>query len=227
MLRRSLRRSPVDSSQVTPWRWRACAGALIACIGTSALVRHAHHVRTTLPQTNNALWLDLWIPEKQAALSRALGLPEYLAFSWLAEELSIEIAPAQAQMDDDLLADVVGRYVKDVRGRSMLPNVVLFHAESTFDPNRAFRLKSPIRLPLWSGVPKTRAIGPLRVNIVGGVSWVTDFEVMTGVDTRLFGFQGYYTTYYVAPMVRYSLPIAASMLGYATKAYSTVSGETL
>ena len=77
--------------------------------------------------------------------------------------------------------------------------MVFFHAESTFDPNLAFRLSAPVELPLWSKRSETRALSPLRVNTIDRGSWVTELEVITGVDSRIFGFQGFYTHYYIAP----------------------------
>ena len=58
----------------------------------------------------------------------------------------------------------------------LLPNIVIMHREFTFDPNLAFKLNTRANLPLWDGVPGTIEVGPLVVNIVGGGSWVTDFE---------------------------------------------------
>jgi hypothetical protein len=59
----------------------------------------------------------------------------------------------------------------------------------------------------------------LRVNAIGGGSWVTEFEVITGVDSRFFGYHGFYTHYYIAPRVRRSFIHHLADRGYATAVY--------
>jgi hypothetical protein len=162
-------------------------------------------------------------------LSKEIGFPEYLAFSALAETESFNFQPSNEKglPTPSEITEAAASFVNiEPKGFEVLPNVVIMHAESTFDPNRAFKLSSRVELPLWSGTGETKALGPLHVNIVGGGSWVTDFEVITGVDSRVFGFQGYYTTYYVAPMVKYSFAQYLSAKGYRTKVFSTVAGTT-
>jgi hypothetical protein len=102
---------------------------------------------------------------------------------------------------------------------------VFFHAESSFDPNVAFNLSEPVRLALWSGQSETRALAPLRVNVVGGGSWVTEFEVLTGVDSRIFGYQGFYTHFYIAPMVKNSFVRYLVRKGYRTRTFYPVPGN--
>jgi phosphoglycerol transferase MdoB-like AlkP superfamily enzyme len=223
-----LRRTRPRSRHAFSWAWSTLAVLLIAWLGQSALMRYAAYTRESLVSRHHALWLDLWLPRSQVTLAGMLGLPEYLAFSALAEReidarLPNEPATATAQA---AIRAAASNFVSVPPTLKLLPNIIIMHAESTFDPNRAFRLSSRVELPLWSGTPHTKVVAPLHVNIVGGGSWVTDFEVLTGVDSRLFGFQGYYTTYYVAPMVRYSFATYLKSKGYTTTAFSTVAGHT-
>jgi hypothetical protein len=109
--------------------------------------------------------------------------------------------------------------------KALLPNIVFFHAESTFDPALAFKLSAPVKLPLWSKQRETRALSPLRVNIIGGGSWVTDFEVITGVDSRIFGYHGFYTHFYIAPKVKNSFVEYLVRKGYKTAAFYPVEGS--
>ena len=108
--------------------------------------------------------------------------------------------------------------------KTLLPNIVFFHAESTFDPSIAFRLSARVELPLWSKHRETRALGPLRVNVIGGGSWVTEFEVISGVDSRIFGYQGFYTNFYIAPKVKNSFVKYLASKGYKTAAFYPVDG---
>ena len=207
---------------------RYSGGPLIAFVGEQSLMRYARYTRDTLPARHTKLWRDLWLAESQASLSELLGVPEYLALSALEEGDSTEVVPSSGGSRPAAAAirDAASSFVNTVPGRKRLPNVVILHSESTFDPNRAFRLSSRVDLPLWSQTVGTKALGPLYVNVVGGGSWVTDFEVITGVDSRLFGFQGFYANYHIAPMVQYSLARYLVSKGYRAKAFSTIEGDT-
>ena len=111
------------------------------------------------------------------------------------------------------------------RPKALLPNIVFFHAESTFDPAYAFKLSARVELPLWSKQGETRALSPLRVNVIGGGSWVTEFEVVTGVDSRIFGYQGFYTHFDIAPKVKNSFGEYLVRKGYRTAAFYPVEGS--
>jgi hypothetical protein len=65
----------------------------------------------------------------------------------------------------------------------------------------------------------------VRVNIIGGGSWITEFEVITGVDSRIFGYQGFYTHYYIAPKVKNSFAKYLIRKGYKTAAFYPVEGS--
>jgi phosphoglycerol transferase MdoB-like AlkP superfamily enzyme len=205
------------------------ASLLVTIVAQQCLLRYAVYTRDSLPTSQPTLWQNLWLPSSQVTLSKEIGFPEYLAFSALAETESFNFQPSNEKglPTPSEITEAAASFVNiEPKGFEVLPNVVIMHAESTFDPNRAFKLSSRVELPLWSGTGETKALGPLHVNIVGGGSWVTDFEVITGVDSRVFGFQGYYTTYYVAPMVKYSFAQYLSAKGYRTKVFSTVAGTT-
>jgi Sulfatase len=78
---------------------------------------------------------------------------------------------------------------------------------------------------LWTKQSETRALSPLRVNVIGGGSWVTEFEVITGVDSRIFGYQGFYTHFYIAPKVKNSFVEYLARKGYKTAAFYPVEGS--
>jgi hypothetical protein len=183
-------------------------------------------VHANLNTKDTKLWRELWLPWTQVALSRDLGILEYLAFSFAANEgadISFERGP------DPTLKELRSAAAQFVEGsvrpsKALLPNIVFFHAESTFDPALAFRLSERVELPLWSKQSETRALSPLRVNVIGGGSWVTEFEVITGVDSRFFGYQGFYTHFYIAPKVKNSFVKYLARKGYKTAAFYPIEG---
>ncbi len=98
-------------------------------------------------------------------------------------------------------------------------------AESTFDPNLAFRLSKPFRNTLFEASAQTEALGPLRVNAAGGGTWISEFESLVGLDVRMFGYWGYYTHSFLAPHVKESFPRYLKRKGYSTAAYYPISGR--
>jgi hypothetical protein len=171
---------------------------------------------------------DLWTPESQASLVHRLGVLEYIAFTYVAGGGAGPLTSRQPwTADEEQIRQAALRFV-NVGARHvprLAPNIVFFHAESTFDPNDVFGLSERVDLPLWSRARTTRALGPLRVNVIGGGSWVTEFEVLTGIDSRLFGYQGFYTHHYLAPMVRTSFPKYLTRKGYRSAVYYPVEGS--
>ena len=194
-----------------------------------SLARYGRFVHANLNTLETKLWQELWLPASQITLSRKLGLLEYLAFSSLAADdvadISLEHGPGPTV---EALRVAASEFVNNSSVHSLkapLPNIVFFHAESTFDPNLAFRLSARIDLPLWSKQTETRVLSPLRVNVIGGGSWVTEFEVITGTDSRIFGYQGFYTHYYLAPKVKNSFAKYLRNKGYNTAAFYPVEGS--
>ena len=205
----------------------AVALLVVLIAAQTSLSRYGRFVHANLSTKGVKLWQELWLPLSQVELCQSLGVLEYLAFSYFAaaEGADISLGQGHSPTDKELqiaAAEFVNRAVQ--RPKALLPNIVFFHAESTFDPNLAFRLSARFELPLWSKQSETRALSPMRVNIIGGGSWVSEFEVLTGVDSRIFGYQGFYTHYYIAPKVKNSFAEYLARKGYKTAAFYPVEG---
>ena len=98
----------------------------------------------------------------------------------------------------------------------MYPNILVVLAESTFDPSHAFDLRGNFHSDLFSEGEHTSAVGPLYVNAIGGGSWITEFEILVGIDARVFGYSGYYTHASVSPFVSQSFATYLRDKGYET-----------
>jgi phosphoglycerol transferase MdoB-like AlkP superfamily enzyme len=193
----------------------------------NCLATYGRFVHANLDAKEPSLWRELWLPSSQVTLSRTLGVLEYVAFSFAANrgtDIALEPGPVPTFKE---VRTAAAKFVNTFRSTAKrpLPNIVFFHAESTFDPAAAFKLSAPFELPLWSKQGETRALSPLRVNVIGGGSWVTEFEVITGVDSRIFGYQGFYTHFYIAPKVKNSFVEYLVRKGYDTAAFYPVEGS--
>ncbi|WP_246767307.1 sulfatase-like hydrolase/transferase [Rhizobium leguminosarum] len=198
--------------------------AVITLISLAALENSGRFTERNMSRLYPDLQTKLWEPGPQRNLFDKLGPFEYLAFTWAAGDAKAdEIQEAQAgAIPYDALRAVEAPYLKRAAdGHGLRPNIVILHAESTFDPNFVFRLSHPVPLPLWTSGADTEALGPLAVNIIGGGSWVTEFEVVTGVAASGFGYQGFYTHQKIGPRVRMALPAFLRDRGYMTDAYYT------
>src|SRR4030095_3128084 len=69
---------------------------------------------------------------------------------------------------------------------------------------------------LLTGPPNSAAVGPLRVHVVGGLTWLSEFALLTGMPHSLFGQAGQFAPAKVLPRVKYPLPRWLKPLGYRT-----------
>ena len=209
---------------VGPWR-SARNGATITCLALSLgnFMYLADSVGRVL--ADRAVYIDdLWDPVALAGYSRSVGIVPFLLFSHHIESKNtgpyystqlLVSPPSNAEV-----AEVSRLYVTPSAASPHLPpNIVVLFAESTFNPDTAFRLTRQIESPLFTQQPDTAVLSGLHVNAIGGGSWISEFETIVGVDSRLFGYAGYYTHSTLSPFVRKSLATYLAEKGYDTAAY--------
>ena len=152
---------------------RAAAMLLLLGVSATCLQRYGGFVKDRLPSLYPDLSQDLWTPESQVTLVHRLGVLEYIAFTYAAGDGTVPLASGRVwTAEGDQLGKATREFV-NVGSRyssRLAPNIVFFHAESTFDPNDIFKLSERVDLSLWSRGRATRAIGPLRVNVIGGAA---------------------------------------------------------
>ena len=103
------------------------------------------------------------------------------------------------------------------------PNIFMVLEESVFDPR-------VLGLPVQSEVaryfqPPEGLSGALSVHVHGGGTWVSEFAVMSGVDTRAFGDKAYYLPALMEKRVHHSLIHALKGQGYRTVVVYSVNGK--
>jgi phosphoglycerol transferase MdoB-like AlkP superfamily enzyme len=174
-----------------------------------------------------------WEPQGLVAMAADIGVVPFLAYSRHVEGLDTgdfyRPDPGTAPPTDAEIQEAVRRYVDFESNPAAIsgvaPNIVVLLAESTFDPNAAFRLTGQAESSLFAAGDRTAAVGPLQVNVIGGGTWVTEFESLVGLDSRLFGYAGYYTHSSLSPYVRRTLATDLKARGYHTLALLPHEGD--
>jgi hypothetical protein len=173
---------------------------------------------------------SVWQPDRAADLSRQMGILGFLAYSHYVGgidpgdyfSLQIETPPPS---DKEILS-AAASYVRPINDPDrLLPNIVVLFGESTFNPFHSFEVETAESFPLFKHDTYTQALGPLRVNTVGGGSWISEFESIVGMDTRLFGYSGYYAHSALSPYIKKSLPMYLKQYGYTSSAYYAALGS--
>jgi hypothetical protein len=98
------------------------------------------------------------------------------------------------------------------------PDIVVVLQETTFNPQTVlpFCMPAVCERPMLTGLPNSAAVGPMRVHVAGGLTWLTEFALFTGMPHSLFGQAGQYATAKILPRVKYTLPRWLKAQGYRT-----------
>ncbi len=174
-----------------------------------------------------------WHPERLSLLARRMGVLPFLSYSYRLESKSTgdiyqvtgNYSPPSAE---EVRAAVLNYIDFSSTGESkarLFPNILVVLAESTFDPGAVFRLEGEWNDRLFRRGQQTIASGLLRVNTVGGGTWISEFETIVGLDSRIFGFSGMYTHASLSPYVNGSLATYLRDRGYRTLAFFPNRGD--
>jgi hypothetical protein len=175
-----------------------------------------------------------WHPAYVAKMADRVGILPFLAYSYQIERSATGDIYASdigaTPLSREEIRQAVFQYVDlppgDERAPArQLPNIAVLLAESTFNPGEAFRLEGTWNDELFAPGEYTVASGPLRVNAIGGGTWITEFETIVGLDSRLFGYSGQYTHASIAPFVQRSIATHVRERGYGTWAFFANKGD--
>ena len=206
----------------TPWLRVAAIGSLAVLAMTRLNALYA-----AAAQDNST-----WQLEGVAALAGKMGALPFLGYSYRLESQSTGdiyrdesgvVPPSPAEVRAAVL-----QYMDFTAGTASSPaqpNIMVVLAESTFDPGATFRLQGEWNDALFRTGEHTAANGLLRVNAMGGGTWITEFETIVGLDSRLFGYSGMYTHASLSPFVDRSIALYLRQHGYRTWAFFPHGGD--
>lgn len=162
-------------------------------------------------------------------LSRTLSIWGFLVYTVYLHRTETEdlyASPTGAVPSRDEITNAAKKYMNiGPAGSHRTPNIVVVLAESTFNPSDIFKLSEPVSNRMFAPDKYTQAIGPLYVNAVGGGTWITEFEFITGIDSRMFGYSGYYTHSSLSPYIHRSFVSYLKEHGYDTAVHYSVDGD--
>lgn len=211
---------------------------LSAFVAAGALwgLYHAVLYRTSTYLLTHQTRLEVWEPAGISAFSHEVGVLGFLVYTHDIEAADRDlflthIPEAPPPGRDQILAAADTYILQEAMQPAPPPNIVLLHAESTFDPNLVLALDRLVTNPLFPTSPaevhtaSTHLAVPALVNTIGGGSWVTEFEVLTGVDTRLFGVAGRFTHSSLSPNADQTFLRYLAARGYQSAAYVYADGD--
>jgi phosphoglycerol transferase MdoB-like AlkP superfamily enzyme len=180
--------------------------------------------------------LMLWEDDGLVRFSRAVGIFSFLMYSGFVENQEknyfFSYDPSEPPASEKVVGkSVANLFVTDRINAGVLPNIIMIHAESTFDPNDVFDLSAPARNALYyvnqgtSSRPQVHFHGPVLANTIGGGSWISEFEVLLGLDSRLFGVAGQYTHASLSAYARNTFPRYLRSRGYQVSGYTIEDGS--
>ena len=179
-----------------------------------------------------ALDNSTWRLEGVASLADKMGALPFLGYSYNLESQSTgdiyrDKAGVMPPRPEEVRTAVL-QYMDFTAGPAssrVQPNIMVVLAESTFDPGATFRLQGHWNDALFRTGDLTAANGLLRVNAMGGGTWITEFETIVGLDSRLFGYSGMYTHASLSPFVDRSIAFYMRQHGYRTSAFFPHGGD--
>jgi len=172
---------------------------------------------------------SLWSPDGMVSASKQLSAIGFLSYAHAASnqkefKYSNNLTPTNTFVAKQAIDTVAARYLVPPKVGRQSPNIVFILAESSFNPNVAFRLNKSVSNSLFAATEGSEG-GIMHVSAVGGGTWKTEFETVTGVDSRLFGFAGEYTHVSLSPFVKKTFASYLEQKGYATRVFYPVKAN--
>ena len=188
LLGRLLRIPPAAGTDVPRWVWALRAGAVLAAVGTCVLVAGFHdqgNVVKRVYERAGAGWIN-WSQNENYRVNGFVG-------GFLYNMPAAPMARPEGYSREAVL-EVAGRYVDKARAINEHrdadaltdTNIVIILGESFIDPLRLEGLElgeDPI--PFTRDLLDRTMSGTLRTTVFGGGTASVEFEVLTGMSTRL------------------------------------------
>ena len=168
--------------------WRVPAGSLLVSVFATCIfvgiLANSQYVHALAQLHSSQLQWEVGGLRLASMTLQALELNEM--------DREIKRLIAEAKRRDGDAAGYRGEMICNAADTTECPDIIYVHLESVFDPALLGEYRGTHgyldRMEQLSGAPSKS--GFLHVHAWGGASWVSEFELLCGVDHRLFGQAG-------------------------------------
>lgn len=203
---------------------RALAVVLAAALCLFSVSQFAQRLETAIQSHDYAEIANT--PEGLVLIEKLVGAAPFLALT-ARYEANAPTPFRQLAQGGAIAAPAAGdvaAYLKPAVRPEKQPDIVIVLLESTFDISKVFPTTPAVTSPLFPASNAGQLQGELGVHAIGGGTWISEFETITGIPSRLFGYAGYYTHVELGPYVKASLATYLKARGYQTLALYPVEG---
>ncbi len=153
----------------------------------------------------------------------------------------IYIEPRPGTIDESLILDKISKSNnKVVTERDEMPDIVVILNESVFDPSKLdYDFADKLDFSFFKDTKHTKYSGILNVNTFGGSSWISEYEINTGIPHKSFAGPSYMPFITLVPHTQNSIMSHLRSAGYrvevvypvdkhfslATEAYTTLGAH--
>jgi|GEM_PF-1614459 len=126
------------------------------------------------------------------------------------------IEPNTGDIDDSLILDKVhGTAIKTISERDEMPDIVVILNESVFDPSKLdYDFADKLNFAFFQDNKHTKYSGILNVNTYGGSSWISEYEINTGIPHKSFSGPSYMPFITLVPHTENSIMSQLRSKGY-------------
>lgn len=128
----------------------------------------------------------------------------------------IYIEPKSGKIDESLILDKIEKEKNTIiTKQDEMPDVVVILNESVFDPSKLdYDFADALKFAFFQKGKYTKYSGILNVNTFGGSSWISEYEINTGISHKSFAGPSYMPFITLVPHTRNSIMSHLRSLGY-------------
>lgn len=128
----------------------------------------------------------------------------------------IYIEPKSGKIDESLILDKIEKEKNTIiTKQDEMPDVVVILNESVFDPSKLdYDFADALKFAFFQKGKYTKYNGILNVNTFGGSSWISEYEINTGISHKSFAGPSYMPFITLVPHTKNSIMSHLRSLGY-------------
>ncbi len=119
-------------------------------------------------------------------------------------------------IDSSLIIDKVSKVNNKITdNRDDMPDIIVILNESTFDPSKLdYDFADKLKFNYFQDGKYTKYSGIMNVNTFGGSSWISEYEINTGIPHKSFAGPGYMPFITLVPLTNNSIMSYLRSIGY-------------